>query len=226
MIVKIGGGETPPSNASPFRARCDTGAFNTPEKFKHAMTTNVGGGETPPPIPPRFARGVTEAYEAGRASDLQFVPPLPDGRAGFGFSSADVFGSLRCRLSECGCFVSGKADGSFVVVLVGPAHPTAPMPMNNTMARNARDLVIVGHLRDERIARAVPLVCDASGTVVAAIHRRTTMVRDPQWPREFLDKRLRTIKALAKQRRNTPAVIDLRRRTGPRPRTVAVTPIA
>src|SRR5262249_27904347 len=68
------------------------------------------------------------------AYSLQLVPGPPDGRAGFGFSSANVLGSLRYRLSECGCFVSGKADGSFVAVLVGPAHPTALMPISNTTA--------------------------------------------------------------------------------------------
>jgi len=120
--------------------------------------------------------------------------------------------------------VSGNADGSFD--LVGPAHPTALMPISTTTAQNARDFVIVGHLRHESGAWRVPAAFDANGIAVAATHRRTTMVRDPQWPREFLDRRLRTMKAIAKRRKNTPVVIGLRRRTGPRPRSAAVTPIA
>src|SRR5262249_58871181 len=139
------------------------------------------------------------------AAVSQFVPPAvpgpPDGRAGFRFSSAVVLGSLRCKLSECGYFVSGNADGSFVVV-VGPAHPTAPMPISNTTAHDTRDFVMVGHLRDERSARLVPVGFAANGIAVAATRRWTTMVRAPQWPREFLDRRLRTIEAVARRRRD------------------------
>jgi len=199
------------------------------------MIMKIGGGETPPPISPRFARGATpvpellawcECCAAGPLTTLQLPPPVPpDGRAGFGFSSAVVLGSLRCRLSECGYFVSGNADGSFVV-LVGPAHPYALMPVNNITAKNARDLVIVGHLRGERIARPVPAASNAGGIPGAATHRRTTMIRDPQWPREFLDRRLRTMKGIAKRRRNVPVVIGLRRRTAPRARSAGVTPLA
>jgi len=130
-------------------------------------------------------------------------------------------------LSECGYFVSGNADGSFVVVLDGPAHPIALVPISNTTARNARDLVIASHLLDARIALPVPADrIVISGTAVAAHLRQTMVIRESQWPREFLDKRLRTTKGIAKRRRNTSVLSALRRRIAPRPRSAVVTPIA
>jgi len=128
-------------------------------------------------------------------------------------------------LSECGCFVSGNAEGSFD--LVGPAQPIALTPISNTTARNARDLVIASHLLDARIALPVPADrIVISGTAVAAHLRQTMVIRESQWPREFLDKRLRTTKGIAKRRRNTSVLSALRRRIAPRPRSAVVTPIA
>ncbi|OLB96118.1 MAG: hypothetical protein AUH30_13435 [Candidatus Rokubacteria bacterium 13_1_40CM_68_15] len=65
-----------------------------------------------------------------------------------------------------------------------------------------------------------------SGTAVAAHLRQTMVIRESQWPREFLDKRLRTTKGIAKRRRNTSVLSALRRRIAPRPRSAVVTPIA
>ena len=64
------------------------------------------------------------------------------------------------------------------------------------------------------------------GTSVAAPSRRTMTIREPQWPRDFLDRRLRTMKGIANRRRSIPMTVGLRRRTIPRPRNTVVTPIA
>jgi len=121
-------------------------------------------------------------------------------------------------------FVPGNADGSLVVLRVGPAQAIA-LTLSASTGRNTRDLVMIGHLRDARIAGPVP-AAPLGGTSVATPSRRTMTIREPQWPRDFLDRRLRTMKGIAKRRRSIPMTIGLRRRTAPRPRNVVVTPVA
>ena len=194
-------GRDAPSNTSPVRVSRDASS------------------ETTSPI--RVSRDIGSIA-------LQFVPPPvpgpPDGRAGFGCSAASVLGSLRVSSSECGGFVPGSADGSLVVFRVGPAQAIA-LTLSASSARHTRDFVMIGHHPEARIAGAVP-AAPLGGTSVATPSRRTMTIREPQWPRDFLDRRLRTMKGIAKRRRSIPMTIGLRRRIVPRPRNTVVTPIA
>lgn len=148
------------------------------------------------------------------------VPGPPDGRAGLGCSSASVLGSPRSSSSECGGVVPGNAEGPFVV-LVGPAQPVPITPISNTRASQV-------HLLDEM--KDLHGRCQWSPTRSVALRllpdRSTMRIRELQWPRDFLDRRFRTAKAMLKPRRNAPVPRAFRLRTSPRPRNAGVTPLA
>src|SRR5437899_1560418 len=135
---------------------------------------------------------------------------------GVGIATLQVIGMRGLRSRQRRRIVGGAP--------CGPAQAIA-LTLSASTARNIRDLVMIGHLRDARIAGPVP-AAPLGGTSVAAPSRRTMTIREPQWPRDFLDRRLRTMKGIAKRRRSIPMTIGLRRRTAPRPRNVVVTPVA
>src|SRR5206468_10191963 len=103
---------------------------------------------------------------------------------------------------------------SLVVIRVGLAQAIELTLIART-GRGSRNLIMFGHLRDARNAGPVP-GATLGGTSVATPSRRTMTIREPQWPRDFLDRRLRTMKGIAKRRRSIPMTIGLRRRTAPR----------